>query len=106
MREMKRYISVASVLAVAALAGCDNGKEVQDITAPPLSSAVRFFNFGVNAPGVNFYANTTKMTAITSGTGVLCAVMWADTSTTWSTEFVRSLPYVALVSLAIGCVLG
>ena len=70
MREMKRYISVASVLAVAALAGCDNGKGVQDITAPPLSSAVRFFNFGVNAPGVNFYANTTKMTAITSGTGV------------------------------------
>jgi hypothetical protein len=27
---------------------------------------LRFFNFGVNAPGVNFYANTTKMTAITN----------------------------------------
>lgn len=70
MRYMKQYLSVASALAVAALAGCDNGEGVQDITAPPPTAAVRFFNFGVNAPGVNFYANTTKMTAVSSGTGV------------------------------------
>jgi hypothetical protein len=47
---------------------------VQDITAPlPENSArVKFFNFGVNAPGVNFYANNTKVTAISSTT---CTVL-------------------------------
>ncbi|MGH7619296.1 MAG: hypothetical protein ACREPM_18930, partial [Gemmatimonadaceae bacterium] len=29
-------------------------------------AAVKFFNFGVGAPGVNFYANTQKVTAISS----------------------------------------
>lgn len=55
--------------AVAALASCDKNA-VQDITGSDPGSRVRFFNFGVNAPGVNFYANTTKMTAISSSTGV------------------------------------
>jgi len=31
---------------------------------------VKFFNFGINAPGVNFYANDAKVTAVTSATGV------------------------------------
>ena len=51
-----------------ALAACDKDA-VQDITAPLAGARVKFFNFGVNAPGVNFYANDTKMTAITSATG-------------------------------------
>jgi hypothetical protein len=42
---------------------------VQDITEPAPAAQVKFFNFGLGAPGVNFYANTTKMTAITSATG-------------------------------------
>ena len=54
--------------AVAALASCDKNA-VQDITGSDPGSRIRFFNFGVNAPGVNFYANTTKMTAISSTTG-------------------------------------
>jgi hypothetical protein len=42
---------------------------VRDISGPPpAASRIRFFNFGVNAPGVNFYANETKMTAITNST--------------------------------------
>ena len=70
MRNMKRYLSLAGLAVITALsASCDkNG--VQDITAAPAASRVRFFNFGVNAPGVNFYANDTKMTAVTSATGV------------------------------------
>ena len=32
--------------------------------APAAGAYVKFFNFGVNAPGVNFYANDTKVTAI------------------------------------------
>ena len=70
MRNMKRYLSLAGLAVLTALsASCDkNG--VQDITAAPAASRVRFFNFGVNAPAVNFYANDTKMTAVTSATGV------------------------------------
>jgi hypothetical protein len=65
---MNRHISLAGLVVVALLAGCDkNG--VQDITVAPPSSRVRFFNFGVGAPSVNFYANDTKMTAVTSASG-------------------------------------
>jgi hypothetical protein len=42
---------------------------VQEITGSDPGARVKFFNFGVNAPAVNFYANTTKMTAISSTTG-------------------------------------
>jgi hypothetical protein len=44
---------------------------VQDISAPVPDNTARllFFNFGVGAPAVNFYANDTKMTAILTATG-------------------------------------
>lgn len=65
---MKRYLSVAVLLCAAALTACDkNG--VQELTTAVPTASVRFFNFGVNAPGVNFYGNTNKLTAITSATG-------------------------------------
>jgi len=67
-RIMSRYTSIAA-LAVAGLVSACGTKEIQNITAPPAASRIRFFNFGVNAPGVNFYANDTKMTAIQSTTG-------------------------------------
>ncbi|HEU4879977.1 MAG TPA: hypothetical protein VFT21_11020, partial [Gemmatimonadaceae bacterium] len=65
---MKRYLSVAVLLCAAALTACEKNA-VQDITGTVPASSVRFFNFGVNAPSVNFYANDRKMTAITSATG-------------------------------------
>lgn len=65
---MTRYRHVALLLLAALLPACDKNA-VQDITAPPLASRIKFFNFGVNAPGVNFYANDTKLTAISSSTG-------------------------------------
>lgn len=55
--------------AAAALGGCERDG-VQDITGSVPASRIRFFNFGVNSPGVNFYANETKMTATSSATGV------------------------------------
>jgi hypothetical protein len=66
---MTRNTSIAALLVAGLLSGC--GKEaVQNITeAPPASSRIRFFNFGVGAPGVNFYADQTKMSAIASTTG-------------------------------------
>jgi len=60
---------LALLLAATALTACGTNA-VQDINGPLASSRVRFFNFGVNAPGMNFYANETKMTAISSTTGV------------------------------------
>ena len=56
-------------VALSTLSAC-NENSVQDITGPLPSARVKFFNFGVNAPGVYFYANDTKVTAITSATGV------------------------------------
>lgn len=60
--------TIAMLLGTALLASCEKNA-VQDITGPLPSARIKFFNFGVNAPSVNFYANDTKMTAISSTTG-------------------------------------
>jgi hypothetical protein len=66
---MKRYFRLAGlVLCAAALTSCDKNA-VQDISGTLPASRIKFFNFGVGAPSVNFYADDTKMTAITSATG-------------------------------------
>lgn len=59
----------AMLLCAAALAACDKNAVQQLPTQPLLGAQIKFFNFGVSAPGVNFYADQTKMTAIQSGTG-------------------------------------
>ena len=65
-RTMTRYRAAAALLTLAALAACEK-TAVQSITVPEVPAAqVRFFNFGVNGPSINFYANTTKMTATSS----------------------------------------
>ncbi|MBK8246630.1 MAG: DUF4397 domain-containing protein [Gemmatimonadetes bacterium] len=66
---MNRYRSLFVLAASVLSASCDK-TAVQDITGPETGTRVKFFNFGVSAPGVNFYANTTKMTAISSTSGV------------------------------------
>ncbi|MEJ7760775.1 MAG: hypothetical protein WKF55_14415 [Gemmatimonadaceae bacterium] len=65
---MNRYMSVAALLSAALLASCEKNA-VQDITGVVPGASVKFFNFAVNAPGVHFYANDTKVTAIFSATG-------------------------------------
>lgn len=65
---MTIHRTLALLLCAALLTGCDD-TAVQDISGPLATARVKFFNFGVNAPGVNFYANDTKMTAISSTTG-------------------------------------
>ncbi len=65
---MNRYTSIALLLGATALFACDkNGR--QDVTAPvnAADADVKFFNFGVGAPGVYFYANDQKVTAISTG---------------------------------------
>ncbi|MBV6521888.1 MAG: hypothetical protein MNPFHGCM_02032 [Gemmatimonadaceae bacterium] len=66
---MMRSRAFAALLTGLALTSCDKNA-VQNISGPPAASQIKFFNFGVGAPGVNFYANTTKVTAISSATGV------------------------------------
>src|SRR6476620_10190613 len=65
---MNRYLRLSAVLCAVVLSSCDKNA-VQTITDAPPASRIKFFNFGLGAPNVNFYANDTKMTAILSATG-------------------------------------
>lgn len=65
---MTRSRTFAVLAAGVILAACDK-TAVQDIAGPETGTRIKFFNFGVSAPGVNFYANTTKLTAISSTSG-------------------------------------
>lgn len=66
---MNSHRIVASLLGAIALGACEKNA-VQVLPSAELPGArIKFFNFGVGAPGVNFYADETKMTAIQSGTG-------------------------------------
>lgn len=66
-----RNASRALALAVAGalFAACDKNTVQELPFAPTTGTQVKFFNFGVNAPPVNFYADQQKMTAVQSGTG-------------------------------------
>lgn len=67
---IKRHLTLAALSSAAILSACSFDKTaVQEIDGPLPAAAVKFFNFGVNAPSVNFYANDTKLTAISSTTG-------------------------------------
>lgn len=65
---MKLHKAFAALLCATVLAGCEKNA-VRDLTGPLPSAQVMFFNFGVGAPPVNFYANDTKVTAVFSATG-------------------------------------
>jgi hypothetical protein len=75
---MNKSRSIAALLCVALLSACGDNA-VQKITSALPGSAIRFYNFGVCGatptatvscmPSVNFYANDTKMTAISSTSG-------------------------------------
>lgn len=73
MINFKKYLGVAGLLCVAILSACDKNA-VQNIAGAAPASRIKFFNFGVNAPSVNFYANDTKMTAISSTSGAESAL--------------------------------
>ena len=71
-RLLNRSGSLAAALCAALLASCDwfEKNAVQEIAGPvPAGARIKFFHFGVGAPGVNFYADARKMTAIQSATG-------------------------------------
>jgi hypothetical protein len=60
---MRIHTSLIALLGAAALVACGDKAE-KNIAGPvPSTSAVRFFNFGVNAPTVQFFANDQQVTA-------------------------------------------
>jgi len=65
---MMKLRSIAVLAGIVALASCDKNA-VQDITGVVPLAKIRFFNFGLGAPAVNFFANDTKVTAIRSDAG-------------------------------------
>ncbi|MDQ6612918.1 MAG: DUF4397 domain-containing protein [Gemmatimonadota bacterium] len=65
---MIKFRTIALILSAFALAACEKNA-VQDITGTVPGSRIKFFNFGVNAPSVNFYANDAKVTAVLSTVG-------------------------------------
>jgi Domain of unknown function (DUF4397) len=66
---MNRLRIIAALFCVALL-GCDKNAVQDLLTAPPAAAQIKFFNFGVGAPNVNFYAGDKKLTGISSTTGV------------------------------------
>ena len=60
--------SLAALACSVALAACSKDGP-QTISAPAPGSAVKFYNFSTGAPNVNFYANDTKVTAVSSTSG-------------------------------------
>jgi len=62
---MTRIRLITALLGAAVLASCSKDG-VQSITEPTAGAYIKFYNFGVNAPSVNFFANDTKLTAISS----------------------------------------
>lgn len=68
---MNPYRVLGALVFAATLSACGDEQQVTIADPVPTTIArVKFFHFGVNAPGVNFYGNADKLTAISSATGV------------------------------------
>ena len=93
---MNRYSFIAALLCAGALSACGD-EALTNITEPPSSnSGIRFFHFGVNAPGVNFYANDIKMTAI--ATTACSTPPIPDACTTTGSESTTGIAYSAVAA--------
>ena len=68
MNRSRSLAAVAVLVGAVATAACGDKNNIHEISAPTAGSAMKFFNFGVNAPAVNFYANDKKITATSTAT--------------------------------------
>lgn len=66
---MKKYIYLLILPLITILSGCEKNT-IPVISTPTTGARIKFYNFSLNSPGVNFYANEKKMTAIQSTTGI------------------------------------
>ena len=84
-----RYLAVLA--CGVTLAACSKDA-VQSITAPASGASVKFYNFSMSSPGVNFYANGAQVTALRSDSGAT-----TKNGTTYSNVAAGAL-YTALTS--------
>jgi hypothetical protein len=63
------YKCILALLSAAVVSACGENAVQKLITSAP-TTEIKFFNFGVNAPGVDFYANDTKLTGINTTSGI------------------------------------
>jgi hypothetical protein len=63
---MTRIRLIPALLGIAVLAGCSKDAVQAVLTGPTAGASIKFYNFSLNAPAVNFFANDTKVTAISS----------------------------------------
>jgi hypothetical protein len=61
-----RYLAI---LACAVTLGACSKDAVQIISAPLSGASVKFYNFSMGAPGVNFFSNDVQLTALRSDSG-------------------------------------
>lgn len=71
---MNRILSAAMVLGATLLASCSK-ESIRSIDGPLPGAFVKFFNFGVNAPAMNYYGDDVKLTAVSS---TVCQSVPAD----------------------------
>lgn len=91
---MNTHRSILMLLLAAALSVACEENGVQDISEPVLAGArVRFFNFGVGSPGVNFYANDQKVTAISATTCAILTDANRENCTTLGAESTSGVTY-------------
>ena len=88
--------AIAAALLAVSLTACDKNA-VQPLTGPVAGSYIKFFNFGVGAPNVNFYANDTKITAIQSTTGTESTLGVAYGGAVYAGSYMGWIPKVGLM---------
>lgn len=98
---LSRHRSLAALLCAVAIAACEKNA-VQEITGPLPTARIKFFNFGVNAPGVNFFGNDTKLTAIGSTSCQGVAVTDTATIRRCTTSGIESTTGVAVGGVGNG----
>lgn len=70
----RKYIQIAALLLLSLSFGCKKQEFTKiDAEIDPSAPQIKFFNFSVNMPSVNFYANDAKVTATLSATGAEAA---------------------------------
>lgn len=77
---MKKLTSIAVLLLSATVLSSCGEEAFPDITGPIAESRIKFFNFGVGAPGVYFYANGNKVAGISAVSVVIDAATGVVTS--------------------------
>jgi hypothetical protein len=64
---MTRHGQIAALLGIALLAACGEKKNpVEPLLGSAPGGRIKFFNFAMGSPNVNFYVDTTKLTGILS----------------------------------------